>query len=101
MEIRFELTDEQVEAIARRAAELVLERMDVPAPPAEFVPWLTIDEAAVYLGCTRQRIYNLRTDGRLTRHREGSRALVARSELDALVVAGKPLSLAEQARKVA
>ncbi len=46
---------------------------------------LTVKEAAGYLRCTPQRIYELRSDGRLPRTREGGRALVWRRDLDALI----------------
>jgi excisionase family DNA binding protein len=76
MELGLQLPDEVVDAIARRAAELVLERLDAAAPAGE---WLTIEEAAELLRCKPQRIYDLRSDGRLGRHSEGGRALVARA----------------------
>lgn len=83
MQVGLQLPDDVVEAIARRAAELVLQRLDDLAPASE---WLSIDEAAAFLRCKPQRIYDLRSDGRLSRHAEGGRALVARRELALLVV---------------
>lgn len=83
VELGLQLPEEVVDAIARRAAELVLERLDQLAPAGE---WLTVPEAAEFLRCRPQRVYDLRADGRLTRHVEGGRALVARRELAALVV---------------
>jgi excisionase family DNA binding protein len=67
---------ELVEAIAQRAAELVAERSE----PSR---WMTVEEAAEYARCSRQHIYDLRSDGRLTRHGERGHALVDRRELDA------------------
>lgn len=84
MELGLQLPDEVVEAIARRAAELVLEQLDELA--ASRSDWLSIEEAAAFLRCQPKRIYDLRTSGRLTRHVEGGRALVARAELVGLVV---------------
>lgn len=81
---RLEIPDELVEAIAARAAELVLERLGSTAGGSEF---LDVDEAAAFLRCGRQRIYDLRSSGRLSRHADGSRVLVARSELEQLVAA--------------
>lgn len=82
MELGLQLPDEAIEAIARRAAELVLERIDELQPASD---WLTVDEAAAFLRCEKQRIYDLRGDGRLSRFMEGGRALVSRRELSALV----------------
>jgi excisionase family DNA binding protein len=67
-----------VEAVAERAAELVLERLELR--PAS--PYLSVDEAAEYLRCSKQRIYDLLSSGRLTRLKDGSRVLQLRSELD-------------------
>jgi excisionase family DNA binding protein len=50
--------------------------------------WLTVDEAAAYIGASRQRIYDLRSNGRLKRTADGSRVLVDRLELDRMVEQG-------------
>jgi excisionase family DNA binding protein len=47
--------------------------------------WLSIDEAAEYARCSRKRIYDLRSSGRLSRTGDGSRVLVDRQELDDLI----------------
>jgi excisionase family DNA binding protein len=52
-------------------------------------PWMTVDEAADYLRATRQHVYDLRSAGTLTAHREGARALVSRVEVEALVNVGQ------------
>lgn len=104
MRFSIELPDEVVEEIARRAAELVLERTEQlapAAPSADVSPWMTIPEAAAYLGCSVGRLYNLRCDGRLARHKDGRRALVARSEIVAMVETDRGLSRAERMRRVA
>ena len=44
---------------------------------------LTVPEAAKRLRAKPQRVYDLLSDGRLTRHKDGSRVLVDRRELDA------------------
>lgn len=69
------------------ADELVkrLEASGVLAAAALPDPWLDVDQAATYLACKPQRIYNLVSEGRLRRAREGSRALFRRSWLDELV----------------
>lgn len=76
------LSDEELERVARRAAELVREELAVPAPvPAS--PFLTVAEAAEYVRAKPQRIYDLLSQGRLSRVKDGSRTLVSRVELDA------------------
>jgi excisionase family DNA binding protein len=86
--LRTELPDEVVEAIAERAAEIVLSRLaDGRAREPEF---LTVTEAAELLRCSRQRIYDLCSDGRLTRFKEGSRVLLARAEIVALLRPSRP-----------
>lgn len=86
--LRSELPDEVVEAIAERAAEIVLARLgNGRAREPEF---LTATEAAELLRCSRQRIYDLCSDGRLTRHKEGSRVLLARAEIVALLRPSRP-----------
>jgi len=88
---------EAVEAIARRAAELVLEQLGDRAGAGEL---LTVPEAAEYLHCSPQRIYELRSSGRLPRTSEGGRALVRRADLDGLVVDESSLSSAHERRRL-
>lgn len=98
--MRIEVPDEFVEAIARRAAELLLERTgagEISSP----APWMTVEEAAVFLRCAPARIYNLRSDGRLGKYTEGGRALVKREELEGLIANERELSPAERVRRVA
>jgi excisionase family DNA binding protein len=73
------LSDEAVEAIAQRAAELVLEQLGDRGPSREF---LTVVEAAELLRCEPQRIYELSSDGRLPKVKDGSRVLIRRSDVD-------------------
>lgn len=103
MKLELEIPAELVEAIAQRVAELVLDArpLELPLSAAGVSPWLTVAEAGAFLGCSRQRIYDMRCDGRLSSHKEGGRALVARAELEVLVRDGRELSPAERARKVA
>ena len=68
------LPDELVEAIAHRAAELVVEELGNGSP------WLTRDAAARYLSLPVSR---LEKDKRIPCHREGRRVLYHRDELDA------------------
>jgi excisionase family DNA binding protein len=80
-----------VELVAERAAQLILERQggareaDVCNALHSSSPFLTIPEAAELLRCKRQRIDDLLSRRRLTRHKEGSRTLVDRAEVLALV----------------
>jgi excisionase family DNA binding protein len=87
------LSSEELEVVARRAAELVLEELErVPASP-----FLSVDEACVFLRCKPQRIHDLRSQGRLTRYGDGSRVLVSRDELAAFV-AGERVALVSPTR---
>ncbi len=77
--ISLQLTAEQLEALALRTAELVMERLRQPTPS----PYLSVDEAADYLRTRRQRIDDLLSQRQLTRIKEGHRTLIARAELEA------------------
>lgn len=79
--------EEVLEQIAQRVAEILAERTST-ATAIGIQRWFTIDEAAEYARCSRQRIYNLRSSGRLSRHGDGGRALVDRQELEALIQGG-------------
>lgn len=72
-----------VDALVERVADRILARLDVE--PADASPYLTIPEAAEYLRCSRQRIYDLCSSGRLPRCKDGTRVLVRRADLDRLV----------------
>ena len=85
-EVRLELPDGVIEAIAARAAAIVLERLEADQAPAS--PYLTVAEAAEYARCSRQRIYDLVSSRRLRRYKDGSRVLVRRDELDVYVERG-------------
>jgi excisionase family DNA binding protein len=75
-----ELLDELVQRVADE-----LEVRGAARRADESRRWLTIPEAAEYLRCKPQRVYNLRSAGRLSRYGDGGRALVDRRELDRLV----------------
>ena len=79
------LTPGEVERIARRAAELVSAGRTEDRPPR----YLTVLEAADYLRCSRQRVYDLLSQGALTRLKDGARVLIARAEIDSYL-AGAP-----------
>lgn len=79
------LSEQIVEAIAEQAAAIVLERLQ--APPSATSPYLTVNEATEFIRAKPQRIYDLLSARRLTRHKEGGRTLVLRAELESLIVA--------------
>jgi excisionase family DNA binding protein len=79
LRIVVELSEKQIEQIARRA--LALARAELHPPPPS--PYMTIPEAAAYLRCRRQRVDDLLSQRRLTRVKDGGRTLIARAELDA------------------
>lgn len=87
MQLVLPFPDEAVDELAERLVDPVYERIveRFQLSPASTSPWLTPEEAAAYLRCGVQRIYDLRSSGRLSKHMEGGRAIVAREELDALV----------------
>ncbi len=76
------LPPEVVEAIARRAAELVA---DQQRHDRRGSPLLTVPEAAELLRCKRHRIDDLLSQRRLTRYKDGSRTLVSRAELETYI----------------
>jgi excisionase family DNA binding protein len=76
--LAFSLPPEAVDAIAARAAELVVERLE-----RESSPWLTRAQAAAYLGLPVSRLEKNRT---IPCHREGRRVLYHRAELDAFLL---------------
>ncbi len=85
-ELRVELPEEAFEAIAQRAAEIALARLDERRDPdPEF---LTVPQACERYGWSRQRLYDLRSSGRLSRIGDGASVRVSRAEADALIQNG-------------
>jgi excisionase family DNA binding protein len=76
------LPDAVVERIAQRAAAIVLAELAERGVGAER-PYLSVREAADLLRARPGRVYDLLSQGRLTRHKDGSRVLVSRAEVDA------------------
>jgi excisionase family DNA binding protein len=72
------LPAEALEAVAQRVTALVLAEL---APLRS--PYMTVPEAAAYMRCSRQRVDDLLSQGRLTRRKDGARTLVERAEVDA------------------
>jgi excisionase family DNA binding protein len=73
------IVDDAVERVALRVAELLAGQL----APADRSPWLDVGEAAGYLRCKPKRIYDLVSQRRIPVHRDGSRVLFRRDELDA------------------
>lgn len=73
-----------LEVVASRVADMLAEREPDPEP------WIDVKRAAEHLSCPPGRIYALAgtTPPRIPVHRDGSRLLFRRSELDEFVAAG-------------
>jgi excisionase family DNA binding protein len=67
-----------IEAVARRAAAIVIEQQS-----AAVSPWLSTEQAAEYLAAKPSRIHDLVALGKLAPRRDGRRLLFRRDELDA------------------
>ena len=80
-------TVEEFEALERRVAELEQRLTTAAAIGPAPSPYLTIPEAADYLRCSRQRVDDLLSQGRLTRHKDGRRTLVGRAEVESHLAA--------------
>ena len=81
MNVNFELPPEAIDAIARRAAELV-----AAEHTASLSPYLNTAEAAEYLRCKAHRIHDLVHRGELRVLKDGSRNLYRREDLDAVLI---------------
>ena len=68
------------EEVAKAEARLRIE-FEHPRPS----PYMTVAEAADFLRCKPQRIYDLRSARKLKAYSDGSRALISREELQRLV----------------
>ena len=79
MRYEAERPDEVVEAIAERAAQKVAARIgETSKEPSTY---LTVEEAASLLRCSRQRVHDLLSARKLRRFKDGGRTLVLRGEL--------------------
>lgn len=78
------LLDEALEQLAERVADLLEERVR-PRAGDSVAELLNVREAAERLRCKPQRVYDLRSAGRLPRTTEGGRVVVRRSDLERLV----------------
>ena len=88
------LSPDDFEALAQRVADIVEDRVRLPADAPTPTPFMTPEEAAVLLSAKRQRVYDLLSQRRLTRVKEGGRTLVARSEVIDHIAASSDLSTA-------
>jgi excisionase family DNA binding protein len=50
-------------------------------------PYMTVLEAAGFLRTSRQAVYDLLSAGKLARHKVGSRTLIARTDVEKIVLA--------------
>ncbi len=82
--IQIPIPAEVVDALALRVAAHLNEAF-APPPAAPVSPYLSVTEAASYLCCSRQRIYDLVSARQLPVLKEGKRSLFRREHLDALV----------------
>lgn len=90
---------EWVNAFVGKIADAVIEQIrhkltiprPVPAAAAPRSPWATVEEAATFLRCKPQRVYDLLSSGQLRRHKEGGRVLILRSDLELRVEATERL----------
>jgi excisionase family DNA binding protein len=87
--VRAEIPTDVLDDLVERVADLVLARLPDRRVATES-HFLTVKEAAELLRCSRQRVYDLLSDGRLTRHKDGSRVLILRAEVIAHVLPSRP-----------
>lgn len=78
--VAVELSDDDVRRIAASTAAIL--RAEAGERHRES-PYMTVEEAAAYLRCRRQRIDDLLSQRRLTRVKDGNRTLISRAELEA------------------
>ena len=82
LRLTVEIPPDQLAQLAVRVSELMADRDTGPEARS---PYLTVAEAADYLRWSSEQIHALLTQRRLTRHKDGGRTLVLRSELEAYV----------------
>jgi excisionase family DNA binding protein len=86
--VELALTDDVLDAIAGRAAAIVLEALG--GERGDDRPYLSVAEAADLLRAKRGRVYDLLSSGRLTRFKDGSRVLVSRAEVEGYLRGERP-----------
>lgn len=80
MSIEITLPDELIDQVVQRVLDVLAQQ----GPSIQPDPWMTVADAAAYLACRKQRIYNLVSQGRLRHMKDGSRTLFRRQWLDEL-----------------
>jgi len=80
-----ELDDTALDALAERLAPRLAGRL---GQSNHDDGWLDITTAAAYLACPKSRLYALCSARRVPHHKDGSRTLFRRSELDEWVRSG-------------
>jgi excisionase family DNA binding protein len=82
LDVTITLTPEMVEMVARRAAEIVLER--TAADRGDAPEYMSVKDASVYLGCTEGRVRKLveRSQIPFTQDGPGCRVFLSRRDLD-------------------
>ena len=89
--LTIDITEEMVETIAQRAAELLAANTQAEGriiSPNNSDGYLDVAGAAEFLACKPSRLYALKSAGRIPFHKDGSRLLFDRAELRAYVEAG-------------
>jgi excisionase family DNA binding protein len=76
--LALELPNALIETLAQRVAAIVLERLDDTSKQR----WLTVDQAADYLGRTPEAIRGLVKRGELTGYRPDGRLQLDREQID-------------------
>jgi excisionase family DNA binding protein len=82
--LQLALPAEVLDQVAERAAAIVIEQLREELAPAPS-PWLDVAGAAEYIAAPVSRIYALVSADRIPFHRDGSRLLFHRDELDAWI----------------
>jgi excisionase family DNA binding protein len=67
------------------ALALIAAAITPASEPEPESPYLSIPEAAAWLRKSRQAVDDMLSAGKLTRHKVGTRTLIARAELEALI----------------
>lgn len=85
--LRLDAPPALIAALASAVADELERRGATSSTPAS--PWLDVDEAAAYLRCARQRVYDLVSSGAIVPARDGRRLLFKRTALDSYLLAGE------------
>jgi excisionase family DNA binding protein len=87
--VQLELPDAVIDELVERVATRVLEQLAQRDGSSQYV---NVQEAAELLRCKPQRIYDLLSDRRLERIKEGARVFVRRADVVALLLPQSPES---------